>query len=382
MSSGGYRKVTVGRHWNRPKPKIYECNYRDQERAYQDSYKDYSSTKQYLKENASDWAEKDAAIRNELDNIQKYGVRRGGSVTPRRYCSTPVESPITLRRANSTLAAQEANAEGSYLKSRLEASKERSYLQERAERAAKASEEESSYSSISTRATSLPKKVATTYEVSQDEEMANIERRLQKLRKLREELGLPSEVGSNSTSSESTRSARGKEVRTSSARSSSITRNVESALDDLSTSKKSTRSSAISSSTSNSTQMTNGRSSLSREINEDIKPSRKSARAAAAAAASSSSSSSSKMTNGRSSLSREDIDSKYSSAEPSPRLSKRRSDEFQSKKTSVKSSSTKVSSTKIIDDVENYDDDMLLPDIRKKLPTSQEILDKIKDMDL
>ena len=382
MSSGGYRKVTVGRHWSRPKPKIYDCNYRDHERAYQDSYKDYSTTKQYLRENASDWAEKDAAIRNELDNIQKYGVRRAGSATSRRYqTSTPVESPIALRRANSTLAAQEANAEGSYLKSRLEASKERSYLAERAERAAKAKEEESSFTSISTRATSLPKKVQTSYEVSQDEEMANIERRLQKLRKLREELGLPSEVGSNTTSTES-KSARGKEIKSSSVRSSSITRNADS-TDDYSSSKRSARSSAISSSTSNSTQMTNGRSSLSKEISEDIKPSRKSARAAAAAAAASStSSSSSKMTNGRSSLSREDIETKYSSAEPSPRLSKRRADEFQSKKTSVKSSSTKVSSSKIIDDVENYDDDMLLPDIRKKLPTSQEILDKIKDMDL
>ena len=41
-----YAPTRVNRYWKRPKPRVYECNVRDAERFYQDSYKQYLSEKE------------------------------------------------------------------------------------------------------------------------------------------------------------------------------------------------------------------------------------------------------------------------------------------------------------------------------------------------
>ncbi|XP_063843477.1 uncharacterized protein LOC135090555 [Scylla paramamosain] len=41
-----YTPTRVNRYWKRPKPRVYECNVRDAERFYQDSYKQYLSEKE------------------------------------------------------------------------------------------------------------------------------------------------------------------------------------------------------------------------------------------------------------------------------------------------------------------------------------------------
>lgn len=148
----------VNRYWKRPKPKVYDCNVRDAERFYQQNYKDYLEAKEYSAQRA---AEDRSRISD--DSATRYGFRRTNSVT---------------ESASRDIPSYDSTSRSSY----LNANSSRQYGDDSL--------------SSSFRSTSISGNRNTT----PDSEMTSIEDRLQRLQKLRAELGLPSSETSTGTS--------------------------------------------------------------------------------------------------------------------------------------------------------------------------------------
>ncbi|XP_069173820.1 uncharacterized protein [Procambarus clarkii] len=186
-----YRAPKVNRYWKRPKPKVYDCNVRDAERFYQENYKRYLSEK----EEAAAKAARSRSI--DSDKIEFYPHLRAGPI--RRDPSS---------RSSSTRSdfppIPPSQPEG--FKSRLD------------------SDRSSAETSFTSRVEGLP-----SYDSAHDS--SSLEERLERLKRLREELGLPADTKTGYASSSL------------SARSGSATRTTGSGLGDFETSYKSERTS-------------------------------------------------------------------------------------------------------------------------------------------
>ena len=139
----GPRKVVIGRHWKRPKPRIYECNVRDAERFYQECYKDYLQNKEY------------AARRAAEESEPRYGMHRSNSMLHQRADSESREGLDTALRFFS---------------------------------------DDSLKPNSSYRASSVSHQNGRG---SPESDLSSVEQKLQRIRKLREDLGLPTETSND-----------------------------------------------------------------------------------------------------------------------------------------------------------------------------------------
>ncbi|KAL7648193.1 UNVERIFIED_CONTAM: hypothetical protein RMT77_000096 [Armadillidium vulgare] len=379
------RKGLVNRYWKRPKPRVYECNIRDAERFYQQSYKEYLDAKEWANRKASD---------------------------DRSYISD--DSRWTLRRTNSLTDSADYNTDrNSYLNSNIGA---KQYG-------------EDSYTS-SMRSTSM----AGTRKQSPPSDVSSIEERLQKLQRLRSELGLPSSEISSQTStkvkfslpsptasttnlsrnrtftSPDPRERRGKTVDVSSSSSYSSTRGGGRAYaTDLSSdsygdsgaerssrfkSKYSYEDSSDLGSTQNGTERSSRFASKYKlEDSTDATPKQngteRSSKYASKYSYEDSSDIRPKQNGIGSSYSTKDESDKYS-FKSSLKSDKKYNDDdssytYKSPKSDIGGSKSYASSRKTPavedNDIEDYDADAFLSNIKKKFPTSEEILERIKKMD-
>lgn len=158
-----YGTPKVNRYWKRPKPRVYDCNVRDAERFYQDSYKQYLAEK----EDAARRAGRSKSI--DFDP-EYYNHLRADRIPP----STRKET--TRSNVDRTdlppLPPQLADA----VKSRL-------------------ADVTTTETSFTARTEGLPSFDASTENLSLDQ-------RLERLRKLREELGLPGDTKPGASTSE------------------------------------------------------------------------------------------------------------------------------------------------------------------------------------
>lgn len=337
-----YRKPTVNRYWKRPKPKVYECNVRDAERLYQQSYQDYLKEKEFRSGRATSLGLEPTF----------YSHLVAGPI--RRETSKPPPAPPSYK-------AQEAR--------------------------------ESSTEAIATKLSSH--EVVSSYDPAK--EAASLEERLARIKRLREELGLPGETQAASRVSTSlSRETRGgasdfessyKADKSSRAngddsysfKSERTSNYSRPGADDSSYSFKSERSSNYS------------RPAGGEESSYSLR-SERSSRAGAANGLSSddySFKSERKTTEYKSSPKVErkqldfDLGSKFErkGLDMSPKLD-RKNDDYSFKSSAASSSSSSRARKNVVEKLDFDDDDVDVMSMMKKMPSSQEILDRISKMDL
>ncbi|XP_063614517.1 uncharacterized protein LOC134787642 [Penaeus indicus] len=335
-----YRKPTVNRYWKRPKPKVYECNVRDAERLYQQSYQDYLKEKEFRAGRATSLGLEPTF----------YSHLVAGPI--RRETSKPPPAPPSYK-------AQEARESS-------------------AEAVTKLSSHE----------------VVSSYDPAK--EAASLEERLARIKRLREELGLPGETqtGSSRVTTSLSRETRGG---ASEYESSYKADKSSRANGDDSYSFKSERTSNYSRpGADDSYSFKSERSSnYSRPgIGEESSYSLKSERSSRAGAANGLSSddysfkSERKATEYKSSPKVErkqldfDLGSKFDrkGLDMSPKLD-RKSDDYSFKSSAASSSSSRARKN-VVEKLDFDDDDVDVMSMMKKMPSSQEILDRISKMDL
>lgn len=378
------RNVVIGRHWKRPKPRVYECNVRDAERFYQETYKDYLQSKDFAARRASE----DRTRVVDDEPASRWSLRRTNSLV-----DSPGDSFVrdNLRNGSTSSSYFDSAATGP-----------------------SRSRGEDSYSSSSLRSSS----VVNQRRESPDGEIATIEQRLQRLRKLREDLGLPSETGggisfsstSNASSSrasarqspplETSRRSRVAESTTSysstrggstsrdpdtygvSERGSKYTSKYSADDDSASSSRYSSKygngDDASSRTSKYASKYKDDEDSYSRTSDVGSRTNGRSVTFSSSTGAKDDSDSYSSYKSSAKSASRKydaDDDSSYGSSGKSSYKSSAESKTYKSSGKGLASSSAAD------DDMGNYDDDELLSSIKKKFPTSDEILQRIKKLD-
>ncbi|XP_053641220.1 uncharacterized protein [Cherax quadricarinatus] len=344
-----YRPPKVNRYWKRPKPKVYECNIRDAERFYQESYKHYLSEKEEA-------AAKAARARSiDTDKIEFYPHLRAGPIRRGSPSSRPPVPPSPPEGFRSHHDTDRSSAEISFT-SRLEG---------------------------------LP-----TYDSSKDN--FSIEERLERLKRLRAELGMPSDTKTGYASSSAV-----------STRSDSATRTTGSGLGDFETYKSERTSRSVADGTpdeasytfkSQRTSRMNGTGGLGEDYKlktevgtDDYKF--KSERSTDDYKSRSDHTNDYKLPSRSVEFELPRIERKPLTL--SPKLD-RKKDDYSFKSSTEKkadrfsslssagssSSATGRSSRKVIADLEIDDDDTSVVDMMKKLPSSQDILERISKMDL
>lgn len=333
-----FRKPNPKSSWKRPKPKIYDCNTRDLENFYTSSYNEYLNAKQDIR---SRDLERDR--RGDAETLtRRFEQRRASSLVygeddaPRQHRFIP---------SRQTSNDGSSSNEHSHLRSAMaNSSTEESYVRDG--RSSTSSSRNTSYN------TSLNAP-------DSNQEMASIESRLERLRKLREELGLPGETaGSSSTNaaSSSILSSTRMTTESSSLRQSSppetrsretgrFARSGSAARSDSRSRGSPTRSGLESSSYSSRSERTSARNGDADSTSSYSTKSRVSRTGD---------------TNGLSS-------SAYDSGSSTTTTTRRRQ---------------RVERPSTDDPDMTYDDDALLADMRRKIPSSSEILEKIRNMDI
>lgn len=327
-----FRRPNPKSTWKRPKPKIYDCNARDLENFYQSSYSDYLNAK--------------ADVRaRELDR-----ERRGDAeALTRRF---------EQRRASSLVYGEDDGPRNYRFIQNRETSNDRSGINEHSflrTSLANSSEQEGRSSISSTRNVSFNTSLNAP---DANSEMASIESRLERLRKLREELGLPSEINTGNDSS----SISSNRIATESSSTSSYSQRQSPPIE--SRGRETSRFLQSSSVRSDSRSRGSPPPSRSGVESSNSYSSRRSEKASAR--------------NGH-----DDMFSNYSTKSKTTRGGD--SDGISS---STYESSTRTRNRKRVEkpsldgiDLE-FDDDALLTDMRKKIPSSSEILEKIRNMDI
>lgn len=332
-------KGIINRYWKRPKARVYECNIRDAERFYNQSYKDYLDAKESA-------GRRDAASHITDDSIGKWRVHRSNSLFD-----------------SLTDSAYETPSRSSFLNSNS-----RQYGDE-------------SYSGTSTlRASS----VTNSSSRASDNDSGCFEDRLQRIQKLRSELGLPTEIGGGSgttkvtfdlpseTTSSSTFTAR----RISSPDPRGIKgKNYEISNDSSFTSSRISGRSRASDMTDSFGDALSTGSERNTKLSSKYSSNEDSYNMAE----------SKYKPNGGLSYSLKDNSDKYSgkSSLKSSRKFELEDDSFSGKPSESTSSfrSTRKVTTSTVDDAEECDADAFLSNIKKKFPTSDQILERIKKMD-
>ncbi|XP_071520984.1 uncharacterized protein [Panulirus ornatus] len=331
-----YRATKVNRYWKRPKPRVYECNVRDAERFYQDCYKRYLSDKE-------DAAARAARARStEAEHSEFFPHLRAGPLR-REASARPAVEPAELPPLPTPLAQA--------VKSRL------------------SSDAVSTEVSFTGRAEGLP-----SYDPSKDD--TTHEERILRIKRLKEELGLPPDSKPPPVPS------------ISSVKSDASTRSAESGLGEYESSYKSERtsrslatgggpdeSSSYSFKSERSSRM-NGTSGLGERSAGDYKY---------------------KADRGSDDykLSSKSMDFELPKIERkplnlSPKLERKKNDySFSTEKKADRFSSlssaggsSASSGRKAVADLDIDDDDTSVVDMMKKLPSSQDILERISKMDL
>ncbi|XP_047741028.1 uncharacterized protein LOC125179357 [Hyalella azteca] len=349
-----FRRPNPKSNWTRPKPKIYDCNARDLEKFYQDSYSEYLSTK-------SDRQARDLDRERRGDAEQlsrRFEQRRASSLV---YGED--DTPRTHRFIPNRQTSNDGTNEHSFLRSRLESS-----LEDGSGLSSRAADSRSSTSA--TRHVSFS---STLNAPDANAEMASIETRLERLRKLREDLGLPAEAPGSSSYSNSTSLSRSSENESSgrensrwtssvSARSNSCSRG--SPTQTSSTTYSSTRTEKSSNHRNGTEDMASGYKPRSSKTTEEssFKGSSRSSRNASSGLGDQASSYSSK--------------SSYSAGGDTNGYK----DSYESSYSTRKNRGVEKPSLEGID--LGFDDDALLLDVKKKFPSSSEILERIKNMDI
>lgn len=356
-----FRRPNPKSNWKRPKPKIYDCNSRDLENFYQNSYGEYLSLKRDRE--ARDLERDRRGDPEEL--TRRFEQRRASSLVygeddrPRTHRLIP----------NRQTSNDGSSAEHSFLRSRLESSLDSGGISES--------------SRIGESRSSAGRHVSFGGNLNApdgNEEMASIETRLERLRKLREDLGLPSDNnGGASMSSSSTvteTESRG--------RDSSRFGRSGSAMRSDSRSRASpaheTSSSSYSSRTERSSAMRNGADEGSSYLPPRRDEQTSSSYTSRRAGGDEGSSYTSRRAGG-------DEGSSFSSKSSYSSKSNLGGDTNGYKDSYESSSSSRKSRSRVekpsLDGIDmNFDDDALLTDVKKKFPSSSEILERIRGMDI
>ncbi|XP_068247295.1 uncharacterized protein [Palaemon carinicauda] len=316
------RPIKVNRYWNRPKPRVYECNMRDVERIYQDNYKRYLDEKDYRLRGPRDYSE---------DRVDRFAHLRAGPL--RREQSA---QPFSSRHETSS------TVEGILTRASLARDK---------------SEEAPSTLKIDA-------KPVPAYDPQK--ETQSLEERLARLKKLREDLGLPQDTESSRTTLRDSSASRSLANDTDSSYKSERTSRYRSAAasgatsDESSYSYKSERSAVKVNGSGDDYKRT---PILERKRESyDLTP----------------------KTERKTYSVKKDLDDDFSSS-----LSKaeKKTERYSKLSATTASSSSPVRSRKVIAASEKLDfdddvDDAVLAKMMKKMPSSQEILERISKMDL
>lgn len=328
-----FRRPNPRSNWKRPKPKIYDCNTRDLEKFYQTNYDEYLTAKSEIRSREVEREHRGDAelLTRRFEQRRASSLAYGEDDAPRTHRFVPAARQTS----------NNGSTEHSYLRTRLENS-----MEDRPSRDVRSS-------ASSTR--SVTYTAGTLNAPDSNSEMASIETRLERLRKLREELGLPTE----STTS------------TSSVSSSTLYNS-----DSLGASSSSSRRQV-------SPPETRGRES-SRWTRQGS-AARSDSRSRASPARGAESSSYSSRTEQSSSL-RNGLDDQGSSSYTS-RTSRKSGADTNGYSSSYDTTSSSKGRLRVekpsLEGLDlDYDDDKLLNDVRKKFPSSKEILDKIRNMDI
>lgn len=352
-----YRKPNPKSNWRRPKPKIYDCNKRDLENLYQSSYGEYLSNKADIEARRLDREQ-----RGDAEALaRRFEQRRAASLSfgddePRRFFG------------NRDLPNGNSNHTESSFRSNVSSNDDggRSFVRS---------------------STSSSRQVSFNTSLNDADEETTGESRLARLRRLRQELGLPAEAGAADSSQTSKHSSTFESSRsTRTRRSPSESRSGETSRYRRETTTRSenvTRGSpsrngyerkTYSSHTEGSTQ--NGLDDSSKSYsfksrtagNSDLDDSSKSYSFRSKAAGNSELDDSSKSYSFRSKAAgNSELDDMAS---------------FEASMAS-RSKTRKAVEKPSLDGLDlEYDDEALLADMRKKLPSSSEILERIKNMDM
>lgn len=318
------RPIKINRYWNRPKPRVYECNLRDAERMYQDNYKVYLAEKDYRLRGPRDWSE---------DKLDRFAHLRAGPL--RREQSA---QPFSSRHETSS------TVEGILTRASL--------------------------------ARDTPEELPATLKIESkpvpaydpQKENQSLEERLARLKKLREDLGLPqdAEASRNTLRDSVSRSFANdtdssyKSERTSRYRSAAASGATS---DESSYSFKSERSAKVNGIGASSSAIDDYKRTPTFErkrVELDVTP---------------------KMER-KTFSARKDLDDDFSASK-----TEKKTERFSKLSATTASSSSPVRSRKVITATEKLDlddevDDAALAKMMKKLPSSQEILERISKMDL
>jgi len=336
-----YRKPNPKSNWRRPKPKIYDCNKRDLENLYQSSYGEYLSTKADIQARKLDREQRGGAegLARRFEQRRAASLSCGGDDEPRRFfpprdaSNGPSSHTESSHRSNIT---SHDDGGHSFVRSSTSSSRQVSFN------------------------TSLN---------DGDEESSGIESRLARLRRLRQELGLPAEAGASdsngssklTSSYESTRSTRTR-------RSPSETRSGETSRYRKETTTRNENLTRGSPSRNGYERKTYSSHTEGSSAQNGFDDSSKSYSYRSKAAGGSDLDDSSKSYSYR------------SKAKGGSEL-----DDMASYEASITSRSKprKAVEKPSLDGIDlEYDDEALLADMRRKLPSSSEILERIKNMDM
>ena len=333
-----FRRPNPKSNWKRPKPKIYDCNTRDLESFYQSSYNDYLNTKSDILAR-----QRERQDRGDAEQLTQRFERRRASSLVYGEDDTPRQHRFIPARQNSN----EGTSGQSYTATRSRIG--------RAEATTTTSDDisrEPRSTTSASRSVTFSSSVGTS---DSSDQMASIEQRLEKLRKLREELGLPAEINPNGTASVSSSILSTTETSSSRQPSPSPMEARESRSKDKWTktttvrSDSRTRASPARSTTESSYSTKSERSTLRNGLDDEMP---------------SYSSRTSRTAGGTDSSSFNGLGNSYESSTSSTRSRKR-----------VEKPS--------LDGIDlTVDDDALLTDVKKKFPSSQEILERIKNMEM
>jgi len=333
-----YRRPNPRSNWRRPKPKIYDCNKRDLENLYQSSYGEYLSNKADIEARRLDREQRgDAeALARRFEQRRAASLSYGDDEQPRRFFGNrDLPNGASNHTESSFRTNTSSNDDGG-----------RSFVRS---------------------STSSSRQVSFNTSLNDADEETTGESRLARLRRLRQELGLPAEAGAADSSLTSKHSSTFETSRSSRRRSPSESRSGETSRY---RSERTTR-------TENVTRASPSRNGYERKTysshtegstQNGLDDSAKSYSYRSKAAGSSELDDSSKTYSYR------------SKAAENSEL-----DDMASFEASVASrrKARKAVEKPSLDGIDlEYDDEALLADMRKKLPSSSEILERIKNMDM
>lgn len=151
-----YRKPPkVNRYWSRPKLRVYECNLRDAERMYQESYKQYLAEKDYRYKVDKSWS---SDISDRFAHLRAGPLRRETSVQPPSSRYGEASSLVEGILSRSSVPKETTTSEPEETKK-------------------------------------VEHKPISAYDPQK--ENASLEERLERLKRLREDLGLPTDTRSS-----------------------------------------------------------------------------------------------------------------------------------------------------------------------------------------